>query len=119
MDAQIEKLPLGSSYTPCYFLFELARRYGDIAMPLTMLTTDEANTLPKTTFTDAINFIVSECDACMELPVDYRNEPDAQIGRVTKGYAMALKSKALLYAASKLHNPAMNSENGKFLLRLH
>lgn len=110
---KLKNFPLEARILRATFFFELARRYGDIAMPLTMLTTDEANTLPKTTFTDAINFIVSECDACMELPVDYRNEPDAQIGRVTKGYAMALKSKALLYAASKLHNPAMNSEKWK------
>lgn len=110
---KLKNFPLEARILRATFFFELARRYGDIAMPLTMLTTEEANTLPKTTFTDVINFIVSECDACMELPVDYRNEPDAQIGRVTKGYAMALKSKALLYAASKLHNPAMNTEKWK------
>ncbi len=94
-----------------YYFFELARRYGDIAMPLTALTTEEANLVPKTAFKDVISFIVSECeDAANNLPNDYTKEPDAQIGRITKGFAMAVKSKALLYAASKLHNPSMDVE---------
>lgn len=88
-----------------HYFFELARRYGDIAMPLSVLSGDEANTIAKTPFADVIDFVVSECDACAEmLPETYRNEPGAQIGRVTKGFAMAVKSKALLYAASPLHN---------------
>lgn len=110
---KLQIFPLEARILRATFFFELARRYGDIAMPLTMLTTEEANNLPKTSFAEVINFIVTECDACMGLPVDYKNEPDAQVGRVTKGYAMALKSKALLYAASKLHNPSMDTEKWK------
>ena len=45
-----------------YYFFELARRYGDIAMPLTMLTAEEANAMEKTPFDDVIDFIVKECD---------------------------------------------------------
>lgn len=87
------------------YFFELARRYGDIAMPMTVLTTEEANTIEKTSFSDVIDFIVEECDSCAaNLPDTYLGEPDNQIGRMTKGFAKALKSKALLYAASPLHN---------------
>ena len=76
-----------------YYFFELARRYGDIAMPLTMLT--------------AVDFIVSECDACApNLPATYVGLLDDEIGRVTNGFALAVKAKALLYAASPLHNPS-------------
>ncbi len=88
-----------------HFFFELARRYGDIAMPLTMLTVDEAATITETKFDDVIAFIVSECTACAEmLPTSYASVAGAEIGRATKGFAMALKAKALLYAASPLHN---------------
>ena len=89
------------------FFFELARRYGDIPMPLTVLTEEEDRTIEKTKFTDVISFIISECDNFGSLLPDTYNTDmyDKETGRVTRGYAMALKSKALLYAASPLHNP--------------
>lgn len=80
-------------------------------MPLEVLTEEEANTIGKTPFAEVINFIVNECnEAANNLPDDYVNEPGAEIGRVTRGFAMAVKSKALLYAASRLHNPSMDTE---------
>lgn len=88
-----------------YYLFELARRYGDIPMPLTMLSVDEANSIGKTPFDEVIDFIVEECDTTAKyLPNSYMNMLDSEYGRVTKGFAMAVKTKALLYAASPLHN---------------
>ena len=87
------------------YFFELARRYGDIAMPLEVLDAHQANTIGKTPFAEVIEFIAEECDTCARyLPDTYQGQPDNQIGRMTKGFAKALKSKALLYAASPLHN---------------
>src|SRR5699024_8376695 len=37
----------------------------------------------------------------------------SETGRVTRGFALAVKSKALLYAASKLHNPSGDAEKWK------
>lgn len=97
-----------------HYFFELARRYGDIAMPLTVLDKDGANSIVKTSFDDVVEFIVSECDECAPmLPDSYADQPGAQIGRVTKGFAMAVKSKALLYAASPLHNETGDAEKWK------
>ena len=42
-----------------HYFFELARRYGDIAMPLQVLDVEGANTLHKTSFHDVIAFIIS------------------------------------------------------------
>lgn len=94
------------------YFFELARRYGDIAMPTEVLTVEEANTIGKTPFNEVIAFIVSELDDCAaHLPVTFATaEMDQAIGRTTKGYALALKTKALLYAASPLHNTSNNAE---------
>ena len=90
-----------------YYFFELARRYGDIPMPLTMLTAEEANEIAKTPFNEVIDFIVKECDACItQLPDTYVGMLDDEIGRVTRGFAMGVKAKALLYAASPLFNTA-------------
>lgn len=89
-----------------FYLFELARRYGDIAMPVDrMLSVEEANTIGKTPFDDVITYIAEECDTCAKyLPDSYIDMLDAEYGRVTRGFALALKTKALLYAASPLHN---------------
>lgn len=110
---QLKYFPYEARVLRAHYFFELARRYGDIAMPLEVLTEEEANTIGKTSFNDVIDFIVSECDEAIadnHLPDSYVNEPNAEVGRVTKGFAMAVKSKALLYAASKLHNPSMNTD---------
>lgn len=97
-----------------HYFFELARRYGDIAMPLAVLDKEGANSIVKTSFDDVVEFIVSECDECAPmLPDSYADQPGAQIGRVTKGFAMAVKSKALLYAASPLHNETGDVEKWK------
>jgi len=94
-----------------YYFFELARRYGDIAMPLKMLSAEEANSIEKTPFDDVIDFIAEECDTCAKyLPMSFVGLLDDEYGRVTKGFAMAVKAKALLYAASPLHNPAGDTE---------
>ena len=101
----LEFYPYQARVLRAYFFFELARRYGDIAMPLTMLTAEEANSIEKTPFDEVINFIVTECDECAaKLPTTYVGLLDDEIGRVTNGFALAVKAKALLYAASPLHN---------------
>lgn len=99
--------PYQAKVLRAYYFFELARRYGDIPMPLTMLTAEEANAIEKTPFNDVIDFIVSECDeAAKNLPDTYVGLLDDEVGRVTRGFALAVKAKALLYAASPLHNPS-------------
>lgn len=102
---KMEFFPYEARVLRANYFFELARRYGDIAMPLEVLDAEEANTIEKTPFEDVIDFIAEECDSCAaHLPETHIGQPDNQIGRVTKGFAKALKSKALLYAASPLHN---------------
>lgn len=110
---KLQYFPYEARVLRAFFFFELARRYQDIPMPLTVLTIEEANSIPKTKFDDVIEYIVSECEQAAEvLPVTYKGITD-QTGRVTKGFALALKSKALLYAASKLHNPEGNVDKWK------
>lgn len=113
MMAKLKYFPYEARLLRAFYFFELARRYGDIAMPLTVLTTEEANQIQKTKFQDVIQYIVGECDAvAYNLPVTYKGVTE-QTGRVTQGFALALKSKALLYAASPLHNPSKNTDKWK------
>lgn len=106
---QLAYFPYEARLLRAYYFFELCKRYGDIPLPLQVLTTGEANSIKKTPFSQVIEFIVKECDECANnLPMSYESEPGKELGRVTKPFALAVKSKALLYAASKLHNPTMD-----------
>lgn len=112
--AMLETFPYQARTLRAFYLFELARRYGDIPVPMKMLTIEEANSIEKTPFDQVIDFIVKECDECAaNLPETYIGMLDNEYGRTTKGFAMAVKSKALLYAASQLHNPEGDTEKWK------
>ena len=53
---------------------------------------------------ECIKFITDECDsAAAVLPLSHAT---GELGRATKGAALALKSRTLLYAASDLFNTA-------------
>jgi len=107
----LQYYPAQARVLRAYFFFELARRYGDIAMPLTMLTAEEANAIQKTPFNEVIDFVVKECEeSAAELPKTYVGLLDDEVGRITNGFALAVKAKALLYAASPLHNPSGDRE---------
>ena len=105
--SQYKLYPFEARFLRAYYYFELAKRYGDIPLITTVLTEDEANNLTRTPFDQVIQFIVEECDAIApQLPVNHLNITEQETGRATRGMAMALKSKALLYAASPLFNPS-------------
>lgn len=55
--------------------------------------------VPRNTFEETIDFIIRDCDAAAEMLV-----VDGDKARATKGAALTLKSKVLLYAASDLFN---------------
>lgn len=95
-----------------FFYLQLIERYGNVPLITTVLTEDEANTVSPASYDDLVKYIVSECDAIIPLlPVTYVGFTSAQeTGRATKGAARALKSRALLYAASPLHNPTGSAQ---------
>ncbi len=95
-----------------FFYFELVKRYGAVPIVDKPLSPQEANELQRATIDACFQFILDDCDsAASRLPAKYGTTPvvigynDAkEIGRATKGAAMALKARALLYWASPLFN---------------
>lgn len=84
--------------------FELFRKYGGIPIIDHRLLLSEDLKIPRSSVEDVVNFIVQDCnDAIADLPAVY---PTELRGRVTNIAAMALKSRTLLYAASKTFNTA-------------
>src|SRR5690606_19800538 len=60
---------------------------------------DDYSVHNRSTFKETIDFISTECDRAEELLFD---KGDMEMGRATKGAALALKSRLLLFAASDL-----------------
>ena len=88
-----------------YFHFELLKRYGPIPIVTSTLSINgNYENMPRPTMKEVVDFIAKECDIAadtLEL-TPWRNVNDA-FGRATKGAALALKSRLLLYAASPLY----------------
>ena len=87
--------------------FNLTSYFGGVPLITKVYGLSDEFTAPRNTYAECIQFIVDECDrAASLLPEVQSGDND---GRATKGAALALKSRALLYAASDLHNPQKNS----------
>ena len=108
---QYVNYPYEARFLRAFFHFELAKRYNNIPLLKRTYTPDEVNEVAPSSFTDVVEFIVSECNAIApELPISYASIPGSETGRITRGAALALKARVLLYAASKLHNPSGDKE---------
>lgn len=105
---QYKNYEFEARFLRAFFYFELVKRYKNIPLMTTPLTPEEAINIKQTDFKDVIKFIENECDAiALKLPVSYADFASVkETGRATKGAALALKARALLYAASPLHNPS-------------
>ncbi len=81
--------------------YEMLKRYGGITIMDDLFEGGNIE-LPRNTFEECVEYIVHLCEeAAGGLPLRY---PDNDYGRLTKGAALGLKAKVLLYAASPLFN---------------
>jgi hypothetical protein len=89
--------------------FELFKRFGGYPIVTDALKiTDDLN-IPRSNYDDCLKYISDLCDSAANLlPPSY---PATQLGRATKGAALALKARLWLYAASPLFNDPANNSN--------
>ncbi|WP_236974584.1 RagB/SusD family nutrient uptake outer membrane protein [Membranihabitans maritimus] len=82
--------------------FEILKRYGGFPIVKERFDLTDDLMIPRSTVEECVNFIVEDCDRAAEFL------PDANMGimrgRATKGAALMVKSRTLLYAASPLLN---------------
>ena len=84
--------------TFCYH--QLARNYGGVIIITEPFQIGaDYLSIKRSTFKETVEFIAGECDAAAALLGD---KADMEMGRATKGAALALKSRILLFAASDL-----------------
>ena len=91
-----------------WYYFELAKRYGGVPLVTKTLSISDNTNIPKASYNDIINFVTSEVDNFKDsLQVNWQTSSFTNNdGRLSKGAALALKARALLFAASPLHNTA-------------
>jgi hypothetical protein len=82
--------------------FNLISFYGGVPILDKPMTLEDDLYLPKNSYDECLNFLLKDLDEAVGmLPLTY---DAANRGRVARGVAMAIKSRALLYAASPLSN---------------
>lgn len=101
--AEINRWKNEVRFLRAYFHFELMKRYGGIPIVTDVYTIgDRSESIVRNSMHECVRFIVDECDAVSpNLPTVPAGD---DLGRVTRGAAMSLKSRILLYAASELYN---------------
>ena len=86
-----------------YYMFELVKRWGGVPIVRERFSTDkDKNEIKRASLQECVDEIVKACDdAAAKLPA---KQSDEELGRLTKGAALAIKSEVLLFAASELWN---------------
>ncbi|MFO7257876.1 MAG: RagB/SusD family nutrient uptake outer membrane protein [Bacteroidota bacterium] len=86
-----------------YFYHNLVRLHGGVPIVERTFDLSDDFLVARSSLADCIDYIVSECDkAAAILPLQH--DDPKHIGRATRGAALALKARILLYAASDLYN---------------
>ncbi|MBK3518281.1 RagB/SusD family nutrient uptake outer membrane protein [Carboxylicivirga marina] len=92
-------------FLKAYFYFELIKRYGGVPIVEKWVNEYLPADATRKPFNEVVEYIALTCDSAMKyLPVksEFKN---SDMGHATKGAALALKTRAFLYAASELNNP--------------
>lgn len=96
-----------------YYYSQLIKMFGGV--PIVEKTQEQNNDrmIQRSTYDECVNYIVTEIDSWKDsLSTSWKDYATYE-GRLTKGAALAIKSRVLLYAASPLHNPESNWDKWK------
>lgn len=86
-----------------FLYFELIKRWGGVPIVPQDIDLNGELDLPRESYEKCVDYIVENCSIAASILPD--KHADYDNGRATKGAALALKSRTLLYAARPLHNP--------------
>lgn len=86
------------------FYFDLVKRYGGVPLLVEAQDLNADLEVPRNSLNECLQFIVDEMDGIVDdLPLN------AERGKITKGAALSLKARTLLYWASPLYNEDNNT----------
>jgi hypothetical protein len=82
--------------------FNLTKWYGDVPLVDHDLTPDEAKQIERSPKQTVVQFVISELDSISAILPSQDDLPAAENGRITKGAALALEARVLLYQGDKM-----------------
>src|SRR5437016_4254826 len=101
-DALKRRMKAEAYFLRAYFYHNLMRMYGGVPLLTKVYGLNEDYKVARNSFKETVDFIVANADsAAALLPLSFSG---TDVGRATKGAALALKARVLLYAASDLYN---------------
>ena len=101
-DALKRRMKAEAYFLRAYFYHNLMRMYGGVPLITKVYGLNDDYAVARNSFKETVDFIVANADsAAALLPLSYSG---IDVGRATKGAALALKARVLLYAASDLYN---------------
>ncbi|HEX6924170.1 MAG TPA: RagB/SusD family nutrient uptake outer membrane protein [Longimicrobiaceae bacterium] len=111
-EAEANQMKGEALFLRAYFYHNLLRVFGGVPLITEVYGLNDDYRVARNSFAEVVDQIVSDLDqAAALLPLEY---PASELGRITKGAALALKARVLLYAASDLYqtNPSGMPETG-------
>ena len=97
-----DRMKAETRFIRAWHYFNLMKWWGDVPLLKEDITADQAKTVVRTPRTEVLQFITDELDAAAAaLPTRDQYAP-ADNGRVTKGAALALKARVLLYEGNRM-----------------
>jgi starch-binding outer membrane protein, SusD/RagB family len=102
---RIQLLKSEVRFLRAYFYMKLVMLYGDVPLVTQSLTISEGQNVVRNSTSEVWNFINSELDDCANILPSTQTEK----GRITKGAALALKARVLLYQGD--YNGAAEAAN--------
>lgn len=109
--ATLDRLKAETRFIRAFEDFNLTKWYGDIPLVSTDISQDDAKTIARTPKAEVINFILSELNAIVPSLPSKDQLPAAENGRITKGAALALQARVLLYQGNRMADVATVCES--------
>lgn len=100
--ATIARMKAENQFIRAFALFNLSKWYGDVPLPDHDLTPEEAQVIPRTSKAAVSDYIIAQLEAAIPNLPSKDQLPTSENGRITKGAALALEMRTLLYQGNKM-----------------
>ena len=102
LPAMKERMKGEAKFVRAWHHFNLMKWWGDVPLLTKDISPDEAKAVARSPRADVLAFILTELDAAASVLPANTQYAAADNGRITKGAALALKSRVLLYEGNRM-----------------
>lgn len=100
--ATMSRLKAETRFLRAWGHFNLTKWYGDVPLADHDLTVEESQSIARSPKNDVVNFVINELEAAAADLPSKDNMPASEDGRITKGAALALEARVLLYEGNRM-----------------